>query len=79
MTMVIVVVVVVVGSLPRTEPSKNFMSDNFDNLPEDEQRLILERLADTTAYYRSEKRRVEFEFKLFHSHPPVVQEGFCLN
>ena len=55
------------------------MTDPFDSLPPDDQRRILERLADTTAYYRSEKRRAEFEFKLFHSHPPVVQEGFCLN
>ena len=55
------------------------MTDPFGSLPPDEQRLILQRLADMIDEYQQDKRRLEFERKLFHSHPPVKQEGFCLS
>lgn len=55
------------------------MADLFSLLPPDDQRLILERLAARIHAYRADKRRVEFEYRLFFGRRLVTQEGFCLN
>jgi hypothetical protein len=49
-----------------------------DYLSPDDESRILERLADMIAEFRKEKQRLEFERRLFHVRPPVMQKGFCL-
>ena len=49
-----------------------------DYLSPDDERRLLERMADMVAGFRAYKRRLEFEYRLFRAHPPVMQEGFCL-
>jgi hypothetical protein len=50
-----------------------------DHLTPDEERRLLERLAERIHAYRTEKRRLEFERRLFFGRRPVTQSGFCLN